>query len=39
MEMSVNKKMKFLIKNFYNILLKCENYRNKNPKMKKFIFF
>ena len=31
----INKNMKFLVKNFYNILLNCENYKNKNIKSKK----
>jgi cytochrome b pre-mRNA-processing protein 3 len=35
---TVNKNMKHLIKNFYNILIKCENYKNKDFK-KKHIFF
>jgi len=29
-DVSVNKNMKKLVKNFYNILLNCENYKNKN---------
>ena len=33
-DMAINKNMKFLIKNFYNILLNCENYKNKNIKNK-----
>ena len=30
----VNKNMKFLVKNFYDILLNCENYKKKNLKNK-----
>jgi len=29
-DMTVNKSMKFLVKIFYNILLDCEIYKNKN---------
>ena len=29
-DMTVNKNMKFLVKIFYNILLNCENYNEKN---------
>ena len=36
---SVNKKMKFLVKNFYNILLKCENYRNISLNEKNSFLF
>ena len=31
---TINKNMKLLVKNFYNILLNCENYKNKNIKSK-----
>ena len=31
----INKNMKFLVKTFYNILLNCEKYREKNLKSKK----
>ena len=34
----VNKNMKFLITTFYNILLKCENYRKKNLDHKNMFF-
>ena len=34
----VNKNMKFLVKNFYNILLNCEKYNEKNMKSKKEFF-
>ena len=37
-DVTVNKNMKFLVKNFYNILLCCENYNIKNLS-KKNIFF
>jgi len=33
-DMLVNKKMKYLIKVFYNILLYCENYKKDNVKSK-----
>jgi len=33
-DMTVNKKMKSLIRSFYNILVKCENYQNMNLKDK-----
>jgi hypothetical protein len=36
---SVNKNMKFLVKNFYNILLNCENYRNISTKEKSIFLF
>ena len=32
---NVNKKMKFLVKSFYNILLTCENYKKDSVKQKK----
>ena len=31
---TVNKNMKFLVKNFYNILLECKNYNKKNINSK-----
>jgi len=34
-DVTVNKNMKFLVKNFYNILLNCENYNKKTEKHKK----
>ena len=34
-----NKNMKFLVNTFYNILLNCENYKKKNLKRKKNLFF
>jgi len=34
-DVAVNKKMKILVKNFYNILLNCEKYKDKNTKDKK----
>jgi cytochrome b pre-mRNA-processing protein 3 len=37
-DVSVNKKMKFLVKSFYNILLKCENFKNESEKTKKNFF-
>mgnify|MGYP001156986383 CR=1 FL=1 len=33
-DVTVNKNMKFLVKIFYNILLNCENYKNKNLNSK-----
>ena len=33
-DMTINKNMKFLVKIFYNILLNCENYTDKNTKNK-----
>jgi cytochrome b pre-mRNA-processing protein 3 len=33
-DVTVNKNMKFLVKNFYNILLNCENYNKKTQKHK-----
>ena len=33
-DVTVNKKMKLLVKSFYNILLECENYRKKTLKQK-----
>ena len=38
-DVTVNKKMKFLVKTFYNILLHCENYRKKTTKQKSLFFF
>ena len=35
----VNKNMKFLVKSFYNILLKCENYNKKNLNRKKLFLY
>ena len=32
---SVNKNMKFLVKSFYNILLRCENYKEDSSEQKK----
>ena len=32
---SVNKNMKFLVKSFYNILLRCENYKKNSNEQKK----
>ncbi len=37
-DVSVNKKMKFLVRSFYNILLKCENFKNNSKKTKKKFF-
>ena len=34
-DVTVNKSMKLLVKLFYNILLNCENYKNKNLSNKK----
>ena len=31
---TINKNMKFLVKVFYNILLNCENYKNRNIKYR-----
>tara|TARA_Y100001970_G_scaffold283348_1_gene398242 strand:- start:990 stop:1514 length:525 start_codon:yes stop_codon:yes gene_type:complete len=36
-DVTVNKKMKHLIKIFYNILLNCEKYRNENKSIKDII--
>ena len=33
-DMTINKNMKFLVKVFYNILLNCENYKNRNIKYR-----
>ena len=35
----INKNMKFLVKNFYNILLNCENFSTKDLKSKKVFFY
>ena len=35
----VNKNMKFLVKNFYNILLNCEKYAKENDKNKKLFLY
>ena len=37
-EVAVNKNMKLLITSFYNILLKCEKYKEKNEESKNFLF-
>jgi len=34
----VNKNMKFLVKNFYNILLNCESYKTKSDNLKNSFF-
>ena len=34
----INKNMKFLVKNFYNILLNCENFNNRDLNSKKVFF-
>ena len=34
----INKNMKLLVKNFYNILLNCENFSNRDLKSKKMFF-
>ena len=33
-DMTINKNMRFLVKVFYNILLNCENYKNRNIKCR-----
>jgi cytochrome b pre-mRNA-processing protein 3 len=33
-DVTVNKKMKFLVRSFYNILLNCESYQKKSLKLK-----
>jgi len=33
-DVTINKNMKFLVKSFYDILLFCENYKNKNTQGK-----
>ena len=38
-DVSVNKNMKYLVKTFYNILLKCENYSELTTKNKKIFLF
>ena len=35
----INKNMKFLVKNFYNILLNCENFYKLSSNNKKILFF
>jgi len=35
----INKNMKFLVKNFYNILLSCENFTKMSLNLKKMFFF
>ena len=37
-DVAVNKKMKLLITSFYNILLKCEKYKEKDEESKNFLF-
>ena len=37
-DVSVNKNMKFLVKTFYNILLKCEKYKKMNNDAKNLFF-
>ena len=37
-DMTINKNMKFLVKIFYNILLNCENFSNRDLKSKKMFF-
>ena len=34
----INKNMKFLVKNFYNILIHCENFKEKNLNVKNIFF-
>ena len=34
----INKNMKFLVKNFYNILINCENFSNRDLNSKKMFF-
>ena len=38
-ETSINKNMRNLVKIFYNILLKCENYNKKNLEHKKLFLY
>ena len=38
-DVTVNKNMKFLVKNFYNILLNCESYSKKTIKSKNIFFY
>ncbi len=38
-DVAVNKNMKHLVKNFYNILLKCEKYKENTLEFKKTFFF
>ena len=38
-DVTVNKKMKYLVKSFYNILLHCENYGKKSLKQKSSFIF
>jgi hypothetical protein len=35
----INKNMKFLVKNFYNILLNCENFNTQRSKAEKMFLF
>ena len=37
-DVTINKNMKFLVKNFYNILLYCENYNKKDENSKNLFF-
>ena len=37
-DVTVNKNMKSLVSVFYDILLKCENYKNKSSNLKKNMF-
>jgi cytochrome b pre-mRNA-processing protein 3 len=37
-DVSVNKNMKFLVKVFYDILINCENYKEKSLNSKKLFF-
>ena len=37
-DITVNKNMKSLVKTFYNILLNCENYKNKSKNFKNMFF-
>ena len=37
-DVSVNKNMKFLVKNFYSLLLKCEKYKKMDNKTKDLFF-
>ena len=36
---TINRNMKFLVKTFYNILLNCENFNEKDLNTKKMFFF
>ena len=37
-DVTINKNMKFLVTNFFNILINCEKYSSKNQKDKNFFF-